>query len=166
MARLAMKPESAHRELGCLSCHAAHRFDTRFAAVEACLSCHDDAHSRAYKTSPHFKLWQAELSGQAPAGSGVSCATCHLPREIVSGSASERVLVQHNQNNNLRPNEKMIRTVCQSCHGLGFSIDALADRPLIQTNFAGQPSRHVESIDMALRWRADTETKKSKGLKP
>jgi len=166
MARLPMKPESAHRELSCISCHGAHRFETRFAAVDACLSCHDDAHSRAYKSSPHFKLWQAEVSGQAPAGSGVSCATCHLPRELVSGAGSERVLVQHNQNNNLRPNEKMIRTVCQSCHGLGFSIDALADRRLIQTNFAGQPSRHVESIDMALRWRADTETKKSKGLKP
>jgi hypothetical protein len=49
---------------------------------------------------------------------------------------------------------------------LGFSLDALADAALVRTNFIGRPSRHVESIDMALRRRVETETKKSKGLKP
>jgi hypothetical protein len=59
------------------------------------------------------------------------------------------VRVQHNQSLNLRPNEKMIRGVCLNCHGLGFSIDVLADTALVQRNFAGQPARHVRSIDMA-----------------
>ena len=40
----------------------------------------------------------------------------------------KRTLVQHNQNDGLQPNEKMIRPVCMSCHGLGFSIDALAGK--------------------------------------
>ena len=58
--------------------------------------------------------------------------------------------VQHNQNWNLRPNEKMIRPVCMNCHGLEFAIDALADPELIKSNFSGQPSKHVESVDWVL----------------
>ena len=41
-------------------------------------------------------------------------------------------IVQHNQNETLRPNEKMIRTVCLNCHGTSFSIDSLADDELIE----------------------------------
>lgn len=151
MARLPMKAESAHRELSCVSCHGAHEFDSRRAAVESCLSCHNDSHSLAYKNSSHFTLWQDELAGKAPAGSGVSCATCHLPRETHQDGGTTRVLVQHNQNLNLRPNEKMIRSVCMECHGLAFSIDALADAALVRTNFIGRPASHIESIDLALR---------------
>ena len=62
----------------------------------------------------------------------------------------ERVLVQHNQNANLRPNEKMLREVCQDCHGLPFALDALADPALIRNNFKGAPAQHVPSVDMAL----------------
>jgi hypothetical protein len=58
--------------------------------------------------------------------------------------------VQHNQNDTLRPSEKMIRPVCQSCHGLSFALDALADRDLVERNFAGAPAAHVPSLDMAL----------------
>jgi hypothetical protein len=49
----------------------------------------------------------------------------------------------------------MIRTVCLDCHGFGFSLDALADRELVQRNFQGGPSRHVESLDLVLRRRAE-----------
>ena len=147
-ARLPMKSSAAHEALTCVSCHGAHKFDTQTAAVDACLQCHDDGHSLAYKESPHFDLWRDEVSGEAPAHTGVTCATCHLPRET---QRSGRVLVQHNQNLNLRPNEKMIRTVCMSCHGLGFSIDALADTDLIRNNFNGRPGVHIESIDLALK---------------
>jgi len=150
-ARLPMKAVAAPRELSCTSCHGAHAFDTRRAAVDSCLACHNDAHSRAYPGSSHFKLWQAELEGAAPAGSGVSCATCHLPRETHGTGETARVRVQHNQNHNLRPNEKMLRGVCLHCHGLGFAIDALADGALIQNNFNGRPAAHIESIDLALR---------------
>ena len=46
-AQLPMKPEAAHEELTCNSCHPAHRFELPQAAVEACLGCHDDEHFRA-----------------------------------------------------------------------------------------------------------------------
>ncbi len=149
-ARLPMRRDSFSKTLDCSSCHDAHAVDTRRAAVDACLSCHADDHSNAYRGSPHFYLWQSEISGEGKPGSGVSCASCHLPRETRRLSGGERVFVQHNQNANLRPNEKMLRDVCLSCHGLAFSIDALADPESIGRNFSGRPSRHVPSIDMSL----------------
>lgn len=161
-ARLPMKPEAAHRELSCVSCHGAHEFNTGTAAVDACLSCHNDEHSLAYKNSKHFTLWFNETNGDAPAGSGVSCATCHMPREKSASGGVVTVRVQHNQNANLRPNEKMIRTVCQDCHGLAFSLDALADVALIRTNFIGRPSRHVESIDLAQQRQVELQKHKPK----
>lgn len=161
-ARIPMKPEAAHHELNCMSCHSSHQFDRKTAAVESCLQCHNDSHSLAYKDSSHYALWQQELSGALPAGSGVSCATCHLPRETHGSGALQRVVVQHNQNLNLRPNEKMIRGVCMNCHGVGFSIDALADRSLIDKNFIGHSSRHVESIDLVLRRLMEQQKQKQK----
>jgi formate-dependent nitrite reductase cytochrome c552 subunit len=149
LARQPMQPDAHGRELGCSSCHDAHAVNVRRAAVESCVECHDDQHSRAYVDSPHARLWRAEQAGHAAAGSGVSCATCHLPRELHRDGDLKGIRVQHNQNANLRPNEKMIRGVCMNCHGLGFSIDALADPVLIQWNFAGQPTAHVESLDLA-----------------
>lgn len=156
MALLPMKPSSAHRELSCNSCHAPHAYDTKKAAAESCMQCHDDRHTLAYQASPHAKLWAAELAGSAPAGSGVSCATCHLPRATRYDEDTDTriVTVEHNQNANLRPNEKMIRTVCLDCHGMPMVLDALADRALINRNFDGPPSRHVETIDMILRRKA------------
>jgi hypothetical protein len=150
MARRPMKATSS-KSLNCMACHPAHDFDTRQAAVEACLGCHDDEHSRAFKASPHYVLWQAEIEGRGAPGSGVSCATCHLPREVLKAKPEQRMLVQHNQNLNLRPNQKMIRSVCMHCHGLGFTMDALADPALIENNFAGKPARHIESVDMAAK---------------
>ena len=147
LARATMRPSSRGRELDCSSCHGAHGFDRRVAAVEACQACHADAHSQAYSESPHARAWRAELEGEGPAGGGVSCATCHLPR---LSHPSGEAYVQHNPNDNLRPREKMIRDVCQRCHGLSFSIDAMADQALIDNNFAGRPQQHVQSIDWAV----------------
>lgn len=148
-ARLEMHADSHHKALNCNACHEGHRFNTRHASVEACLSCHDDEHSRAYVDSPHHELWKDQISGETVEGSGVSCATCHLPRlKDEDGS----VFVQHNQNDNLRPNDKMLRGVCTSCHGLQFSMNALADTELIRRNFSGEPSVHVKSIEMAKDW--------------
>lgn len=149
-ARLPMREDAAHRALGCASCHGAHDFDTASAAVESCLGCHADSHSQAFLKSPHFALWQAEQSGQAPVGSGVSCASCHLPRIVEERAGKSEVFVQHNQNDVQRPREAMIRPVCMNCHGLGFALDAMADDALVQRNFRGKPSGHVRSIDMAL----------------
>ena len=151
LARQPMKPRTAQTELDCNACHNPHQTDIRRAAVESCLGCHDDEHSRAYKQSPHYTLWTREGEKSAAVDSGVSCATCHLPRENHPEAGRQRIRVQHNANFNLRPNEKMIRGVCLQCHGLAFSIDALADRKLIARNFKGQPATHINSIDWALR---------------
>jgi hypothetical protein len=150
--RLPMREAAAATALGCTTCHGAHEFAVQEAAVDACLACHADSHSLAYRDSPHAELWRRELAGQAPEGSGVSCATCHMPRaeHRYQDYGFKTWFVQHNQNDTLRPSEKMIRPVCQSCHGLSFVLDSLADAELVERNFAGAPSVHVESIDMAV----------------
>ena len=149
-ARLPMRSEASHQSLDCGTCHQPHAVDIQRAAVEACASCHDDAHSRAYTGSPHHVLWQAEQAGDAAPGTGVSCATCHMTRIERRG----KIITSHNQNDNLRPREKMIRPVCLDCHGLPFSIDALADTDLVNRNFRGKPGVHIESINWALQQAA------------
>lgn len=144
-ARLPMKPSEAHRSLTCSSCHDAHASNTEHAAVEACLTCHNDNHSLAYKSSSHFDLWSKQVA-DGSSNTGVSCATCHLPR--LTHPETEKTYVEHNQNSTLRPNEKMVRTVCTNCHGVGFAIDALADRALIDSNFSTVPSVHVSSLEL------------------
>ncbi|MCY3731071.1 MAG: cytochrome c3 family protein [Rhodospirillaceae bacterium] len=150
MARLRMHPETLSTALDCGVCHDVHAVDVRRAAVDACLGCHSDEHTTAYAESPHFGLWQSELAGEAAPGSGVSCATCHLPRETRRVEGADRIVVQHNQNANLRPSEKMIRDVCLNCHSLALAIDALADPEQVRRNFVGPSAVHVPSIDMAL----------------
>jgi len=161
-ARQPMHAKARNLELGCTSCHGAHRFDTRRAAVEACTGCHRDQHTAAYERSPHFALWKKELAGELPAGSGVSCASCHLPRveHSAADASAKRILVQHNQSDNLRPSEKMIRPVCMSCHGLGYSTDALADPKLARDNFTGQPGVNIKSLDMVARRVKELEEKR------
>lgn len=149
-ALLPMKNDSGHLELTCSSCHGSHRFEVKQAAVEACLGCHEDKHSMAYKRSVHYELWQKETSGEAAPGTGVSCASCHMPRTNYDVSEwMSRIVVDHNQSANLSPNSKMVRSSCQHCHGLEFTLDALADTSLIERNFNGLPEVDVTSMDLA-----------------
>jgi hypothetical protein len=163
-ARLPMAPDARTDTVDCGSCHGAHRFDTAYATVDACLGCHADQHSRAYVGSPHHELLERARAGLQPAETAVTCATCHLPRAELSYDygAYTHVLIEHNQNDNLRPNDKMLRSVCLDCHGLGFSIDALADRRLIDSNFDGRPQVHVESIDFAVERRRAVEAERGR----
>ena len=144
-ALVALSPEAHGTDLTCNTCHAPHEQDLTFAPVGACLTCHADEHSKSFEGSPHHEVWLAELAGGLPAGSGVTCATCHMPKTERNGL----VTTNHNQNDTLRPNEKMIRPTCMECHSLEFAIDALADPGLVASNFSGQPDRHIESIDWA-----------------
>lgn len=144
-ARLPMHASAAHRDLNCSACHAAHAPSPAFAAYDACVSCHDDEHTRNYTNSAHFQLWQDEQDGTAAANSGVSCATCHMPR-------NEDGRVEHNQNANLRPNEKMARSVCLNCHGLQFTLDSLADEELKTNCYSKPPQQSVKSLEMAREW--------------
>jgi formate-dependent nitrite reductase cytochrome c552 subunit len=118
--------------------------------VAACTSCHADQHTLAFEGSPHHRLWQQAQAGEIPAEQGVSCASCHMPRiDYDVNDWMSRVMVDHNQSASLSPNSKMIRPACLHCHGLGFSIDALADRALIDRNFAGQPEVPVDTMALA-----------------
>ena len=149
-AQLPMKAESAHLELTCISCHGAHRFDVNEAAVDACLGCHDDRHSISYKSSPHYGLWQKEVGGDAEENTGVSCASCHMPRTNYDVSEwMSRIVVDHNQSASLSPNSKMLRSSCLHCHGLEFSLAALADDSMIEVNFHGEPGAVVKSMELA-----------------
>jgi mono/diheme cytochrome c family protein len=159
-----MRAQAADITLSCNSCHQAHDYNPVRAATESCLGCHADNHSLAYQNSKHAALWQQEISGSADSGSGVSCATCHLPRETHQKNGKDVVRVQHNQNHNLRPVEKMARDVCMHCHGLGFTLDALADPALRANNFQGRPAAHIESIRMAEeRLRQQQENRQNRG---
>src|SRR5262249_20411965 len=108
--------------------------------------------------------WRAELDGTARPGSGVSCATCHLPRVVERDLGRERVAAVHDQNRNLRPTTKMVRSVCMRCHGVGYSLDALADLELVNRNFDAEPAGHVATVDM-VRARA-AKKPKDKERKP
>ncbi len=138
MARQTMK--SIHKALNCMSCHEAHEFSTepQKVGVDSCLSCHDDEHSRAYKSSPHYSSWDEKTTEP------VTCATCHLPRIV----KENQTVVEHNPSFNLHPRQKMLKTVCLHCHGLGYSLDALADNELVRNNFPEAPSKHIESLEM------------------
>lgn len=138
---LPFKSEAQRKQQHCGACHDVHSVNKKVAAVQACLNCHDDRHSTSYSKSPHaLTLDLADPQQQ------VTCATCHLP-SVKTGK--DQWQIDHNQNTNLRPNEKMIRSVCMDCHGLSFTINALADRELINRNFAGQPAQHIPSVDWA-----------------
>ncbi|HEU5057951.1 MAG TPA: cytochrome c3 family protein [Kofleriaceae bacterium] len=154
-ARLPMVDDAAHRELGCASCHGAHSFDTREAAVEACLGCHADQHSLAYLGSPHERRWRAEQGGAFWPGSGVSCATCHLPRVRRVDGGEPRVTVDHDQNAALRPVETMVRAVCASCHGVDFSLASLADPALVGRNFRSAPAAPSAAMELVRRRGSD-----------
>ena len=151
-ARQTMQIDSI-KSLSCASCHYDHRFNTAVAAVEACLGCHQDDHSRAYKASPHFRLWRDEQQGTGKKNSGVSCASCHLPREApktrnTGNEKPKRTQVQHNPSHNLHPNQKMLQDVCLRCHGLGFSLNALADKDIIRDNFAESSKKQLSNLNM------------------
>ncbi|WP_413393722.1 cytochrome c3 family protein [Microbulbifer sp. 2304DJ12-6] len=135
-ARIPMQAD-ASGELNCISCHDAHSVNVHYAAVEACLGCHSDEHSLAYRDSPHFSTWENNPEN------GVSCASCHLPREPHDG----QIVVNHNQNHNLRPNEKML-PVCLNCHGAEFALAALADKKLITQNFKHKPAEKHQTFDL------------------
>lgn len=144
------------KALGCSSCHNPHSLDIKLAAVQACMDCHQDQHTKNYLNSKHYELWQGELSGDLEVGSGVTCATCHLPRH----KRGKKVNVIHNQNLNLRPNTKMLRKVCMSCHGLEFSLAALTDESLVESNFVGTPNKNHQTFEL-IKARALDENSES-----
>lgn len=148
-ARLPMKAEAVAgpRHLDCATCHDPHSVDTRAAARQACLGCHDDRHSRSFASSPH-----ARTAGPAADGRwgprDVTCATCHLPRMKLGGAGGLRVAVNHNNSLTLSPPDRMAAMVCGFCHGLEFSLASLLDQALGENNFSGHPKGGLKSFIM------------------
>ena len=73
-------------------------------------------------------------------------ATC--PAASTAPRGADVVRVDHDQNDNLRPRDKMLRSACLACHGLGFAIDALADEELSRATSTAGP----RSTSGAWRW--------------
>jgi len=71
-AKSPMKQAPTHDSLTCSSCHDPHKPDLQYAAVDACMQCHDDEHSRNFEGSVHEIAWQKEVTGLASVGTGVS----------------------------------------------------------------------------------------------
>jgi len=161
-SRLKPKSNKNKDHLNCTSCHDGHNFNTEYAAIDACLNCHEDEHSKNFKKTKHYATWLNSKNGTLDSNAGVTCATCHLPRKIVSQNGIDRTLVQHNQNENLEPNEKMIRSVCMNCHGLKFSLESLADNELIKSNFNGIPKIKNKGFEMALERELKKKEKEAK----
>jgi len=136
---LPMREDAHAKALNCNSCHQPHGYNTVKAESEACLGCHADDHSLAWKQSRHAQLWQ-----QNP-DAGASCATCHMPHMM--GTEKNTVIVQHNISMMMRPEEKMLQAVCMTCHGFDFSLRALSDPALIKNNFSAMPPKSHQSID-------------------
>jgi predicted CXXCH cytochrome family protein len=152
---LPMQEKAHDKSMNCNSCHQPHRYDTITAEAESCLGCHADKHSLAWKQSKHAELWRKDPNA------GASCATCHMPRiwDKEKGNAT----VMHNISAMMRPQEKMLRPVCMSCHGYGFSLRALSDSVLIESNFSGKPAPSHQTLDwVAARKMSE---KSSKGEK-
>lgn len=150
LARLEMTEKALHAdpELGCSTCHAAHDYNVETAATDGCLTCHADEHSLAFKSSPHYVA--KEDITEETSWLGISCADCHMPmidKDYYDGEITW-TLANHNQSENFLPNEKMIRPVCMNCHSLGFSINAMADRDLIKSNFNGKPSVEIQGMHL------------------
>jgi hypothetical protein len=140
LARLPMKASAAHREMDCRACHQPEqKSKPHFASQDSCLQCHDDDHSQNHKLSSHFNL-------------GVTCASCHMPREEREGT----IIVNHDNTANLRPNEKMIKNVCLDCHGLQFSMNAMTDPLLIKSNFSSPPTQSHPGI----KWTTNATLKR------
>jgi len=134
-ARIPMHVDAAHSALSCSSCHSDHNYDREFASYQACIQCHNDEHTQNYEKSKHFKTWKSEVAHKSPTGSGVSCATCHMPSVDRDG----HWIVNHNQNANLTPNGLQ-------CHGAEFAMSALADESVILGNFSKKPEKRHPGV--------------------
>lgn len=148
MARLPMKPAAHDLQMTCGVCHDVHSVNTVQAAVDACLTCHNDAHSLNYENSRHAKLFAADRSLPRPSGTSVSCATCHLPRHEVEAGDRSVTLVNHNNTYTLLPRDRMVKEVCMNCHGVEYSYNSIFDDDLVEANFDAPPTLSLETFDL------------------
>jgi len=158
MAHLPMKDSSLDKLVNCNTCHNVHTVDTYQASVDSCLTCHRDNHSLNYKNSPHAQVFRKIGTLPRPNADSVTCATCHLPREV----AGDKVLVNHNNTYTLKPRDRMVKEVCMNCHGVEHAYNSIFDDELVEANFARPPNQKLPPFQLV----RDLEKKRSSKATP
>ena len=153
MAHLPMQDGSLDKQMNCNTCHNVHTVDTYQASVDSCLTCHSDKHSLNYKNSPHAKDFREVGTLPRPNNSSVTCATCHLPREV----SGDQALVNHNNTFTLKPSDRMVQEVCMNCHGVEHAYNSIFDDELVELNFARPPTQKLQTFQLV----RDLEKKRS-----
>lgn len=153
MAHLPMKDSSLDKQMNCNTCHNVHTVDTYQASVDSCLTCHADNHSLNYKNSPHANIFREIGTLPRPNSDSVTCATCHLPREV----SGDDVLVNHNNTYTLMPRDRMVQEVCMNCHGVEHAFNSIFDDELVEANFARPPNEKLRTFKLV----RDFEKKRS-----
>lgn len=148
MARLPMQAAAHDLQMTCNTCHDVHSVNTVQAAVDSCLTCHNDAHSLNYESSQHAQLFMADRDLPRPSGASVSCATCHLPRHVTGTGDNKITLVNHNNTYTLLPRDRMVKEVCLNCHGVEYSYNSIFDDDLVDANFNAPPKLQLETFDL------------------
>ncbi len=144
MADLPMKDSAKNKQMNCNTCHDVHTVNTYVAAVDSCLSCHNDTHSLNYKNSQHAQLFAQEGNLPRPSSESVTCSTCHLPRQ----QHNDTVFVNHNNTYTLLPRDRMVKEVCINCHGVEYAYESIFDHALVENNFAAAPTQEMETFEM------------------
>ncbi len=144
LAKLPMKQSAQNKQMNCNTCHNVHSVNTVVAAVDSCLTCHNDTHSLNYQNSKHGQfLAQAETLPR-PSSESVTCSTCHLPRQVHEGT----VFVNHNNTYTLLPRDRMVKEVCINCHSAEYAYESIFDDALVESNFAAAPTLEMETFEM------------------
>ena len=144
ITRLPMKKPALGKKMTCNTCHDVHEVNTFQAAVDSCLSCHNDNHSLNYSKSKHAQLLAAEGTLTRASVESVTCAACHLPRMEFDGV----VHVNHNNTYNLLPQDRMIKDVHMNCHGMEYSYRSIFDSELVFINFDRAPTKELQTLEM------------------
>ena len=144
MAHLPMKESSLDMQMNCNTCHNVHTVNTYEASVDSCLTCHSDNHSLNYKNSPHAKVFKTIGTLPRPNADSVTCATCHLPREV----SDDAILVNHNNTYTLKPRDRMVKEVCMNCHGVEHAYNSIFDDELVEANFARPPTQKLSTFQL------------------
>ncbi len=150
MARIPMKSDAHSRVMNCNTCHNVHSVKTVPAAVDACLTCHNDTHSLNYEKSKHAQLFRAQAASlPRPDRASVTCATCHLPRQRLDAEDDESlVFANHNNTYSLLPRDRMVKDVCMNCHGMEYSYNNIFDEAVVEANFDRVSTQELQTLEM------------------
>ena len=158
LAHIPMKESAMDKQMNCNTCHDVHSVNTYRAATDSCLTCHNDTHSLNYQNSKHAQIFADAGSLPRPNEESVTCATCHLPRQVINNTT----LVNHNNTYTLLPRDRMVKEVCMHCHSVEYAFDSIFDDELVEANFARPPTLKLETFELvrALEKKRSSKVKK------